>query len=392
MSVRPQTAPAVATAISVASLSLNHFRNYTQMRVETGASPVVLTGRNGAGKTNILEALSLLMPGRGLRRAKIAELSNQKEKALPWSIATVLQGTQGEVRIGTGRDPEGGEDSDRRIVKIDGRLSRGQAELAEHVAMTWLTPQMEQVFQEGASAGRKFLDRLVFSFDGGHASRVSAYEHAMRERNRILSMPNADGRWLDSLEKTMAENAASIASSRINAAEHIGHQIQASPLTFPKAGLSVQGFVEDMLQEGQPAVAAEEAFQRALAAHRAQDSVAGRTLLGTHRSELIVTHLEKGMPAASCSTGEQKALLLSVILAQARAGATSHGVVPMVLLDEVVAHLDSTRRLELFEEICQIGAQVWMTGTDASLFTGLEGRAQFFKVNDGMINHNDQSS
>ena len=392
MSVKPQPALAAATALSISSLSLTHFRNYTQMRVETDASPVVLTGRNGAGKTNILEALSLLMPGRGLRRAKISELDNQKEAGLPWSVAVMLMGTQGEVKIGTGRDPESSEDESRRLVRIDGRTTKGQAELASHVAMSWLTPQMEQLFHEGTSAGRKFLDRLVFSFDGGHATRINAYEHAMRERNKLLSAPGADRFWLDSLEQTMAENAASIASSRINAAEHIDHEIKASPLSFPKAGLRVEGFVENRLQNGHSALAAETAFREALLAGRGQDSAAGRTLTGVHRSELSVTHLEKAMPAGSCSTGEQKALLLSIILAQARAGATSHGVVPVVLLDEVVAHLDGTRRLELFEEICQIGAQVWMTGTDASLFDGLKGKAQFFKVDNGKIIHNDKSS
>jgi DNA replication and repair protein RecF len=377
--------------ISLSTLSLTHFRNYASARIETSAQPVVLTGRNGAGKTNILEGLSLLMPGRGLRRAKLSELDNQQISGLPWAVAVTLEGAQGAVKIGTGRDVEA-EDTDRRIVKIDGQVIRGQNELASHVAMSWLTPQMEQLFQEGSSAGRKFLDRLVFGFDGGHATRVNAYDLAMRERNKLLSLGRADPFWLDSLERTMAENASAIASARLFAAEHIDHAIAASPLSFPKASIAVTGFVEDMLAQGQSALAAETAFLQALAEGRARDAGAGRTLVGTHRSELAVTHVEKRMPAQSCSTGEQKALLLSIILAQARIGATSHGVVPLLLLDEVVAHLDATRRLELFEEICQIGAQVWMTGTDASLFAGLQGRAQFFEVDNGKIFNHDQRS
>ncbi len=373
-----------ARRISLSTLSLDHFRNYAHARIEVSPQPVVLRGRNGAGKTNILEAISLLMPGRGLRRAKLSELDNQHDKSLRWTVAATLEGAHGLVKIGTGHDAENAE-GDRRIIKIDGKVSKGQSELAEHVAMTWLTPQMEQLFNEGASDARKFLDRLVFSFDGKHATRINAYDHAMRERNKLLSEPRADSFWLDSLEQQMAEHAASIAAARMLAAEQLSHATLASPLSFPKASLLVQGFVENKLAGGSSALEAETAFRQALNASRGQDAAAGRTLIGTHRSELSVTHVEKGMKAEFCSTGEQKALLLSIVLAQARVGASLHGIVPLILLDEVVAHLDSIRRLELFEEICQIGAQVWMTGTDATLFAGLEGKAQFFKVDDGRI-------
>ncbi|NBO20073.1 MAG: DNA replication/repair protein RecF, partial [Proteobacteria bacterium] len=289
-----------------------------------------------------------------------------------------------EAQIGTGRDPES-SDADKRLVKIDGRPARGQAELSRHISALWLTPQMEQLFQEGASAGRKFLDRLVYSFDAEHASRVNEYEYAMRERNRLLSQYRPDEVWLDALEQTMAETGAAIAQARLLAAEHINLAIQASPLSFPKADLSIRGPVEDLLSQGMAAVAAEEAFKGQLRAARGQDAAAGRTLSGVHRSELGVIHIIKQMPAENCSTGEQKALLLSIVLAQARAGAQWKGVVPVLLLDEVVAHLDATRRLELFEEICQIGAQSWMTGTDASLFAGLEGEAQYFHVENGTV-------
>ena len=275
----------------------------------------------------------------------------------------------------------------QRIVKIDGKIARSQAELARHLAMLWLTPQMEQLFHEGASAGRKFLDRLVYSFDSSHASRVNEYEFAMRERNKLLATGQGDAHWLDTLEQTMAETGAAIASARLSACEHINAAIRNSPLSFPKAHIEIHGLMEDKLAAGEAAVAVEETAKKTFKENRRQDEAAGRTLAGPHRSEMQVIHMEKQMPAESCSTGEQKALLLSIVLAQARAGAKWHGVVPVLLLDEVAAHLDATRRLELFEEICQIRAQAWMTGTDVKLFEGLEGKAQFFSVENGEVGY-----
>jgi len=399
--------------LSVSALSLTHFRNYISARIEVSPAPIVLTGRNGVGKTNILEAISLLTPGRGIRRAKLSELNRsspspfqgegrdegsirgatnphpsplpERERESSWTIAASITGMQGEVKIGTGRDPESADDNDKRIVKIDGKIARSQAELARHFAIIWLTPQMEQLFQDSNSAGRKFLDRLVYSFDPEHASRVNEYEFAMRERNRLLQNDRADGVWLDALEQTMAETAAAIAQARIHTVQHINHAIGQSTLSFPKAQLSVAGTVEDLLNLGTPAVTVEEDFKRILKNGRPQDGAAGRTLAGIHRSEMRVIHVIKQMPAELCSTGEQKALLLSIVLAQARAGAQWHGVIPVLLLDEVVAHLDATRRLELFEEICQIGAQTWMTGTDPLLFEGMEGKGQFFGVENGVV-------
>lgn len=366
-------------------LSLSNFRNYTAGRIEVSPAPVVLTGSNGAGKTNILEAISLLTPGRGLRRAKLSELDNCREQGAVWAVAATAEGRQGEVRIGTGRDAEAGEETDKRIIKIDGKVTRGQGELSRHLSMIWLTPQMEQLFQEGTSAGRKFLDRLVFSFDPEHAPRINEYEYAMRERNKLLQTGRADAYWLDTLENTMAANAAAIAQARLATCEHINYTIAASTLSFPKAWVEVRGVAEDLLKTGAASLAVENALKTTWAAGRQADAIAGRTLAGVHRSEWMVTHLSKAMPAQACSMGEQKALMLSVVLAQARAGAQWHGVVPLILLDEVAGHLDATRRLELFEEICQIGAQTWMTGTEVSLFAGLEGKAQFFQVEDGQI-------
>ncbi|MFW0776931.1 MAG: DNA replication/repair protein RecF [Rickettsiales bacterium] len=380
-----EAVPSSPTVLSFRSLSLHCFRNYISSRIEVTPAPVVLTGRNGAGKTNILEAISLFTPGRGLRKAKLGTLDNIHQNT-SWAVAATVYGMSGIRQIGTGRDPqfEAGQ-SDKRIVKIDGKVMRSQSELSRHMSVVWLTPQMEQLFQDGASAGRKFLDRLAQSFDADHASRINKYEHAMRERNRLLQHGGQDKIWLDALEQTMAEMGAAIAEVRLQTVSSINHAASLSKLSFPKAQMSISGFIEDRLQAGQPAIEIEDEFREILAQNRGQDMAAGRALIGAHRSELKVIHVEKQMPAESCSTGEQKAVLLSIILAQAKAAALWKGIVPIVLLDEVIAHLDGTRKLELFEEICQIGAQIWMTGVDADLFADLQGKASFLKVENGTI-------
>jgi len=370
--------------LSLSSISLHHFRNYEHVRLNATSAPVVLFGHNGAGKTNILEAISLMVPGRGLRRAKLAEFTNVMH-AEPWAVVAYANGLQGEAMIATGRDMENSTEMEKRALKIDGKPAKSQAELTKHMSMLWLTPQMEQIFLEGTSEARKFLDRLVYSFDADHAAHVNAYEQAMRERNRLLANGNADSSWLSALENTMAEKAASIAAARLITVQHINHAVTESTLSFPKPHLAVRGLVEDILGGGNSALEAENRFKQVLSGNRNYDAGAGRTLLGIHRSELLVTHREKGVLAGMCSTGEQKALILSIVLAQSRAGAMWNGVVPILLLDEVVAHLDPTRRLELFEEICQTGAQVWMTGTDRSLFAGIESSAQFFEVRNGTL-------
>ncbi len=376
---RPESREAKVARISVRTLALANFRNYTRARLELEPLPVILTGPNGAGKTSLLEAVSFLAPGRGLRRAKLAEV--ERIGGGPWAVAATVETPAGEVAIGTGRDDAG---EDKRLVKIDGKPVRGHTELAQYVSMVWLTPQMDQLFTEGQSARRKFLDRLVYSFDPDHASRVNAYEYAMRERNRLLSMGRADPHWLSSLESKLAEQASAIALARLSTAAHLNEVMHASPLSFPKAELGLSGFAEDALSRGEPALHVEQALAEALEKARGADAQTGRTSIGTHRSELTVTHVGKNMEAALCSTGEQKALLLAMVLAEARAGQLWHGRVPVVLLDEVVAHLDAQKRSELFEEITALGAQVWMTGTDSSLFSGLE-NARFFRVSAGAL-------
>ena len=368
-------------ALSISSIALHYFRNYVSARMEIDPSPVVLTGNNGAGKTNILEAISLLTPGRGLRKANLSDIGHQSGIA-PWAFAATVRGMQGKVKIGTGLDPE---TADKRLIRIDEKTVRSHVELSKHLTVVWLTPQMEQLFQEGTSAGRRFLDRLVYGFDAGHAARINAYEDAMRDRNRLLKQGSGDAVWLSALEQSMAESASAIAQARLETVQRVNHAMAVSGLSFPKAMLQVSGLVEDLLKSGEPALKAEEAFMRMLMGGRNQDTVAGRTLAGPHRSALNVTHMDKQMPAEQCSTGEQKALLLSIILAQARAAAAWNGHIPTMLLDEVIAHLDTTRKLELFEEICQIGAQTWMTGTEAKIFADLHGKAQLFRVEEGRI-------
>ncbi len=374
--------PAKTAPQEIHTLSLHHFRNYASARIEPEKKLIVLSGHNGAGKTNILEALSLLTPGRGLRKAKLNELDCITLQQ-PWAIAAQINGMQGRAQIGTGRAEE--EGIDKRLIKIDGKIAP-QTHLAKHLSMLWLTPQMEQLFLEGASAGRKFLDRLVYTFDPEHATRINAYELVMRDRNKLLETGGGDNFWLESLEQKMAEYAAAIAVARLTAIEQINHTMQQSSLSFPKAQLAVEGFMENRFQAGESSLSAEQAMRQTLATGRARDAAAGRALEGVHRSELKVFHVEKRMPAESCSTGEQKALLLSIVLSQARTTALKKGLVPVLLFDEVAAHLDGIRRLELFEEICQIGAQTWMTGTDANLFLDLKGKATFFHVENGKIN------
>ncbi len=366
--------------VHLKTLSLFHFRNYSSARIEVDSSPVVITGANGAGKTNILEAISLLTPGRGLRKARIPELDNVND-GTTWAINADVHGLRGMANIGTGRDMER---ADKRIVKIDGKIARAQTELAGIFSALWLTPQMDTLFTEGNSARRNFIDRLVFSFDGEHAARVNAYEQVMRERNRLLENGNADSHWLNALEQKMAEHGIAIAVARQETVEHLNNAMLLFRHSFPKAHIILSGLVEDTLAHGS-ALAAENNFRELLAGNRAQDSAAGRALTGIHRMRAEFIHTDKNMPAELCSTGEQKAVLISVILAQARAGARRYGTVPVMLLDEIVSHLDAKRRGELFDELKDLKAQAWITGTDRNMFDSFE--AQHVEISNGNILH-----
>ncbi len=363
----------------VAQLTLTNFRNYEHLRLDLSGAPVVLVGANGAGKTNILEAISLLTPGRGLRHAKIAELDAASEDGpKPWAVAARLTGEDGPVVMGTGRDPAD-PTKDKRIAMIDGTKVRGMAELGEHLSALWLTPQQDQVLFEGSGARRRFLDRLVYGFDAEHAARVASYETAMSERNRLLKSGRGEPAWLDGLEQAMAERAVAIAAGRLEAVERIAHSLLEGPPEFPRARMEVAGLAERALEAGRSALEVETQLRDALREARGTDRFSGRSSVGTHRSEWRVWH-PNGREAAQCSTGEQKAVLLSVLLAQARAAARWMKRVPLLLLDEVVAHLDESRRAALFEHIRDLRVQAWLTGTDAALFTPLLPQAQGFTV------------
>jgi DNA replication and repair protein RecF len=385
-----QSSKLQAESFYVSSLKFNNFRNYNVLSLEFDSTPVVLTGFNGSGKTNILEAISLMSPGKGFRKIKLNEadmVDNSGQAQLPWSISSKINKGSEEFLIGTGRERV--EDK-KRIIKIDGDIVKNQSELTSIFSVMWLIPQMDGLFIGSSSDRRKFLDRLVYNFDPEHASRIYSYEYTMRERAKILQYNSYDGSWVSVLENKMAERAVSIAAARLDTIEHIQAVINESKTPFPKANIEVKGGVEEIMQNNS-ALQAEEILKNQFFESRAVDSRSGRTNIGVHRSDFLAFHSEKNMFAALCSTGEQKALLLSIILAEARAKALWKGSVPVLLLDEVVAHLDESRRNFLFEEVLSMQAQVWMTGTDEELFKEIRDCAQFMSVNDGAVKKNEGS-
>ena len=349
----------------VSSLSLSHFRSHRRTVLAFDGRPVAMFGPNGAGKTNILEALSLLSLGRGLRRAAGEDLIRRPE-ALGWKIAAVLGGHEVETFA---------EGAGARVVRIDGKIAT-QTALGRVARILWLVPTMDRLWIEGADGRRRFLDRMTLSFLPGHADVVLAYEKAMRERNRLLKDMVRDAGWYGALEAQMAEAGAAVAANRRMALARLGAAQAGGETAFPVADLVLFDPEGAELPDGPQALA------MALAEGRWRDMAAGRTLIGPHRSDLGAIYAAKGVAAAQCSTGEQKALLISLILANARALKAEIGIAPILLLDEVAAHLDATRRAALYDEICALGAQAFMTGTGVELFDGLEARAQFFEVGD----------
>ena len=390
-------------------LTLTQFRNYRHVAVDLNVGdlnvgdlapgPVVLLGPNGAGKTNLLEAISLLGPGSGLNRAKLSEIDfrgpgNQTNMA--WAVHAKLRVGAEEFALGTGRDPLAPAQigRDRRLARINGAPAKSQADFAEILSVQWLVPAMDRLFDEAASGRRRFLDRLVAGIDPSHAARVAAYETAMRERARLLrgELAASEGdlrAWLDGLEAEMAGAAVAIAASRREAVAALNVALGEAETPFPRAGLDVAGSVESWLEQG-PALAAEERLKDGLAASRASDAAAGATEWGTHRSDLDVTYLGRalgGAPlkAVECSTGEQRALLLSITLAEARLTRSRRGQAPILLLDEAVAHLDRSRREALFAELLALGVQAWLSGVEWDPFQPLGAAAQVFEIEDGRL-------
>lgn len=378
---------------AVARLDLTRFRNYARLRLEPPAGTVVLTGPNGAGKTNLLEALSFLSPGRGLRGVRLAEVvMHGAEAGAGWAIAARLATADGDIEVGTGLvRPEAGEAGDRRVVRIDGKQAASTVQLGRLLGVHWLTPVMDRLFVESAGGRRRFLDRLVFGFDPEHAGRVAAYEKGLRERARLLGDGRGDARWLAALETQVAGFAVAVAAARRDAVARLERAVAEGTGPFPQPSVAVAGTVETWLAE-MPAVEAEARLAAALRASRPRDAEAGGAAEGPHRSDLQVGWPAKGLAARACSTGEQKALLIALVLAQARLEKARRGVAPLLLLDEVAAHLDAGRRAALFDELGRLGGQAWLTGTDRGLFQALDGRAAFYRVADGRVSHEEEAS
>jgi DNA replication and repair protein RecF len=384
----------VAGGPYVARLQLTDFRSYAGAVIETDSRPVVLSGANGAGKTNLLEALSFLAPGRGLRRAKIAEVDRREgETTRPWALAIRVGSGDGDgagdCDIGTGRDAEDPA-RERRSLRIDGAPQRGQTGLAERIALLWLTPQMDGLFLDSRSARRRFLDRLVLAFDPGHGARLNAYEQTTAERLRLMRGGIGYGEteaWLSALEQQIAEQAVAIAAARLDLVARLARVLEAADGPFPRPALALAGEVESWL-ELMPALAAEERLRECLASNRARDAEAGRALIGPHRTDLAARFAASGMPAGHCSTGEQKALIIAILLGQAKLMAERPGRLPILLLDEIAAHLDESRRRALFVALLDLRVQAWLTGTERHLFAPFAERAQYFAVAGGRIARN----
>jgi DNA replication and repair protein RecF len=369
--------------IHISKLTLTNFRNYAALAIDLAPGAVVFSGDNGAGKTNLLEAISFLTPGRGLRRAPYADVAREGGDG-GFALHARLDGPDGQIEIGTGISV--GEGEGGRRVRINGATARSAEEMLEWLRVVWLTPAMDALFTGPAADRRRFLDRLVLAIDPGHGQRALDYEKAMRGRNRLLTEGSRDDRWFEAIETQMAETGVAIAAARAELVRLLAAMIDRLPDTgpFPQADISLSGDLEADVSTA-PAVDVEERFRRALAGGRDRDRAAGRTLEGPHRSDLLVRHRPKAMPAELCSTGEQKALLVGIVLSHARLTGEMSGMTPILLLDEIAAHLDGGRRAALFSILEELNCQAFMTGTDAALFSSLKGRAQFLTVDHGTV-------
>ena len=364
----------------VHTLKLHNFRCYQSAALgDLGSGLIVLHGPNGAGKTNVLEALSLLAPGRGLRTAKVMEIQS-RDSGEPWAVSGTVNTGVMDVQIGTGLDSATG----KRTIRIQGETVKSQAALADHVACVWLTPQMDRLFLDSSRERRRFLDRLVFAFDPGHSGRTTRYENAMRQRARLLQ-EGGDPTWLEGLEAQMAETAVAIAAARLDFIQRLQAACdKAESEDFPRAILSAKGTLEELLKST-TALEVEDMFKYQLSESRGVDMQTGGAATGPHKSDMGVRHAAKDMAADQCSTGEQKALLIGIVLAHSRLIAAERGAPPILLLDEIAAHLDEKRRTALYDILQALGGQVWLTGTDETLFEAIRDTAQFFEVREAHI-------
>ncbi len=379
-------APKASTKAGVQRLKLTDFRSYAALDLAANASLIVLTGENGAGKTNLLEALSLLAPGRGLRRAELVECARTGGGG-GFAVSVELATKAGNVQLGTGIEPPG-LSSPQRKYRIDREPAASIRSFCDHVRVVWLTPSMDGLFAGPAGDRRRFLDRLVLSIDSEHGARVNGFERALRGRNRLLEQGSRpDPGWLDAIEREAAELAVAIAAARLETVSRLSAHIQATQNAaspFPWAELDLQGDVESLVGQ-RPALEAEDIYRAMLRNNRDRDAAAGRTLIGPQASDLEVRHGPKQIAAAQASTGEQKALLTGMVLAHARLVAAMCKIAPLVLLDEIAAHFDPLRRNALFDVLETLGGQIWMTGADPATFSALEKRALMLKVTPGMV-------
>ena len=382
----------------VTRLTLTDFRNYAFLRLNAELAPIILTGDNGTGKTNILEAISFLTPGRGLRSAKLSDIKRMTPALVPdeympekigsvnWAVSALVQKDGEEVEIGTAvernfRETEEDESRsfDRRIVKINGNKIASQSELGKYISAVWLTPQMDRLFRGGSQPRRSFLDRLVYAFDLEHAKRTANFEHLYRQWYQLLKEGCRDNSWLASLEENMAALGVAIAAARREQIAKLNRFIETEPDdVFPNVVLQLDGVIEKML-DSSPAVEAEDFYAQYLCKQR-RNVMFNDTIDGVNKTDFKVFYKKKRMPAELCSTGEQKSLLISIILAQTKCQTLHQGFAPVLLLDEVVAHLDDIKREALLKKISELQVQAWITSTDPTLFDSLRGTAQFISL------------
>ena len=387
----------------VLRLTLTDFRNYPHLRINAHLGPIIITGENGTGKTNILEAISFLAPGRGLRAAKLSDIRRITPALVPdeymptelgmvnWAVSATVQKGDDTVEIGTAvekslRESEDDTRSfDKRIVKINGQKSSSQTELGRHISAIWITPQMDRLFRGGSQPRRSFLDRLVYAFDLEHAKRTANFEHLYKEWYRLLKDGRTDDHWLSTLEENMAALGVAIAAARREQTARLNTFIANEPDdVFPGVVMELDGCVEKWL-DSMPAVEAEDRYASLLKKQR-QSILYNDNIDGVNRTDFKVYYRKKNMPAELCSTGEQKSLLISIILAQSRCQTLHKGFAPVLLLDEVAAHLDDLKREALLEKIRDLGVQAWITATNPELFDSLRGDALFFEVKNNTVN------
>lgn len=387
----------------VVRLTLTDFRNYPFLRIEAPLKPVIVTGENGAGKTNILEAISFLTPGRGLRGARLADIKRITPALVTseyqpteiantsWAVSATVQQGEDEIDIGTAAEKsvrESGDDDvksfERRIVKINNQKVSSQAELGAYFSAVWLTPQMDRLFRGGSQPRRSFLDRLVYAFDLEHAKRTASFEHLYREWYQLLKSGRHDNTWLSSLEEQMAGLGVAIAAARREQIAKLNSFIEHEPDDiFPNVSMELDGKIEKMLDK-MPAVEVEDAYMQMLKSQR-KNVLYNDTVDGVNRTDFKVYYKKKRMPAELCSTGEQKSLLISIILAQSKCQTLHQGFAPVLLLDEVAAHLDDVKREALLDKLRELQVQAWITSTDAELFSSLNGEALFLNVKNNQV-------